>query len=190
MIYPSKFVVYKKNSAVQFQLQPFHLTNGKLRDFEGRLDEGSDPGFAFTKDEEGRVRLKDGWSEREGAIFMDMAPAKGERVYDWDQKIVFALSVTDASKLLYAIEAGVEVVDKSSIFHDPGAGTDRKGQVSKSLSMTSPKGYLAPGGGCLLNLKQKAGEKTLSHSVGLLPSEVVALRELLRSSIPQMLGWK
>ena len=70
---PLQYSIYKgtggKWGAIQFNLQPPHYYNGKQKDFVGTE--------AIA---EGR-RLNEGWKIREGAIFMEAAPARDKNVY-------------------------------------------------------------------------------------------------------------
>jgi hypothetical protein len=125
---------------------------------------------------------KDGWTAREGAVFFEMAATTAPDVYGWDKKIIFALSVNDMSQLLVGLRTGAEV----KLMHDPGAGSDSKGQVSKYLTFTSPKGLVAGG---LLSLSQSSGDDKRNYTVPLSGAEVVALGELLRVALTRALGW-
>lgn len=173
---PLQYAVYKgtggKFGAIQLNLQEphFYEVDGKKRDFTGNeaLDANGRP--------------KEGWRVREGAIFLEMTSAKGKNVYDWENKIVFALSVNDMGKLAFALLTGEEV----SLMHDPNAKTQSQGTVTKSLKVSSPKGTKA---GCLWTLSMTSGGQTVKHTVPLTGDEVVVVGQLLRSAISKALNW-
>jgi len=173
---PLQYAVYKgtggKFGAIQLNLQEPHYyeVNGKNRDFTGEtaLDANNRP--------------KDGWRIREGAIFLEMTSAKGKNVYDWENKIVMALSVTDMGKLAFGLLTG----DGCSIMHDPNAKQANQGTVTKSLKVSSPKGTKA---GALVNISMTSGGQTTNHTVPLTGDEVIVVGQLLRSAITKALNW-
>lgn len=125
--------------------------------------------------------------DRDGAIFLDItSPEKGKKnVYDWANKITFALGLVDISKVLLFLRTA-EVGGEMSLVHDPGAGTDNKGQTIKSLKLTSPKGLRE---GVLLNVSKKSGEDITSHTVPLSADEVLTLATLFQAALPRILAW-
>lgn len=122
----------------------------------------------------------------QGALFLSMASTVGKNQYDWTNKIVFALSVTDQSKLLHGLLNQQELKDKDSLIHDPGAGGPNKGKVVKSLTLVSPGGWEK---GAMLTLSEKTGDQVKKHTVPLSPVELTTLKVLLSRSIYQTLGW-
>lgn len=173
---PLQHAIYKgtggKFGAMQLNLQEphFYEVNSKKRDYTGEQ----------ALDAIGKI--KEGWRMREGAIFLEMSSAKGKNVYDWENKIVMALSVTDMGKLSLALLTG----DGCSIMHDPGAKTESQGAVTKALKVISPKGTKE---GAFATLSKTAGGQTVKHSVPLTGDEVVVLGQLLRSAITKSLNW-
>jgi len=175
---PLQFAIYKGTGgswgAAQFSLQPPHYyrENPKQRDFTG-LDALDDGG-----------KLKEGWKIREGAVFLQQTSTKeGQKnVYDWDAKVVMALSVEDMGKLALACTTG----ESTKIFHDPGAKTAAQGAVIKSLTINSPEGVRK---GVVLSIIQKAGGTTTKHDVPVSGAEAIVLTQLLRSAISRSLNW-
>jgi hypothetical protein len=174
---PLQYAVYKgmsgKNGAVQFNFQPPHYYKDKEKDFAGTR----------ALDQDGRLLEAQGWRQREGAVFVEAAPTVGPNKYDWDQKITFALSVTDMGKIVHFLTTGKDL----SIMHDPGAKSDTQGQVKKYFNITSPKGLLE--GGALLTLSQNGVKGEMRHTIGLTPDECMVLRQLLLTAIPGALQW-
>lgn len=64
--------------------------------------------------------------DRKGVLLLECANSVGNRQYDWQTKVSFALSVTEMAELFLvpdAIAAGV------SMFHDPNMNSNAQGQV-------------------------------------------------------------
>lgn len=189
---PMQYAVYKgtggKFGAVQFNFQRPHFYSGKQKDFTGA---------SCFEEVDGRRRLKEGWKEREGCVFLEIAPTVDKNTYDWNQKIIMALSVGDLSKVLYFLVTGKSPVKKErerdgkptnsmTLMHDPGAKSDREGQVRKYLRLYSPGGTAD---GLMLSAEHVTGDEKRSHSVPLTGDEVIALRSLLQVVIPAALSW-
>jgi hypothetical protein len=117
----------------------------------------------------------------EGAVFIEAAPTIGPNKYDWDNKIIFALSATDIGAVLTGFRQG-----KFDIYHDPDAQTDRRGTRGKRLSLQS--GEMA--GTFFLRLSEKAGEETKQTNISLQPHEARIILNLLEEALPKVLGWK
>lgn len=171
-----QYAIYKgtggKHGAVQFNLQPPHFYQGKTKDYKGTL--------AFN--DEGR--LKEGWKAREGAIFLEITSTKDgqKNVYDWDSKVILALSVTDMSKVLQTLISGEEC----KIMHDPGAQSSSAGVVKKFLTISSPNGIKA---GCMISATQMSGGEKRTHTVPVNGEEALALRVLFTKAISKALNW-
>jgi hypothetical protein len=117
----------------------------------------------------------------EGAVFIEAAPTIGPNKYDWDNKVIFALSASDIGAVLTGFRQG-----KFDIYHDPDAQTDRKGTRGKRLSLESGK---TPGT-FFLRLSEKAGEDTKQTNISLQPNEARILLNLLEEALPKVLGWR
>ena len=171
---PLQYAIYKgmngKWGAIQLNLQSPHYYSGKNKDYSGyeALEGGS---------------LKPGWKVREGTIFLEITSTKDKNVYDWENKIVIALGMTDIGKILHCLYTGQDC----NIMHDPGAKSHSQGLVRKNLSVTSPKGTAH---GCMFRASQNSGGQQKSHSVPLSGDELIILKELLQASVPLILNWK
>lgn len=180
---PLQYAIYKgtggKFGAIQFNLQAPHFYNGKRKDYDGRV--GEDDGAAFRL-EDGKRILKDGWKQREGAIFLQITSAKDKNVYDWDNKIIMALSINDIGKVIMALLTG----EKCELMHDPGAKTESQGTVKKYLTISSPKG---PAVGVVISATQMAGSDKKTHTVPVTGDEVIVLKTLLQQAISRTLNW-
>jgi hypothetical protein len=168
-----------KWGAIQFNLQRPHYYikhKPKLKNYDGKF---------IPKEwlEQNPELTKEHLTSREGALFLEIASTVTNSVYDWDNKIVMALSIVDMGKLLMVLE-GMEPEIK--IMHDPGAKSATAGQVHKVLSVSSPKGIKS---GALVTVTQKEGDNTIKHTVPLTGDELKVLSACLRVVIPASLAW-
>jgi hypothetical protein len=170
-----------KYGAVQFNFTPphFYIKGTKLKNFQGRfirdtwLDERPD-----LTDED--------LTSREGCVFMEIASATGPNKYDWDNKIVMALNIHDLGQILQFLTFG-KAGDSCNILHDPGANTDRKGQLLKKLFFSSPQGPRQ--GGVFISVTQTTEDKETVHNVPLDASNVMTMTILFREAVVAALGW-
>jgi hypothetical protein len=120
-----------------------------------------------------------------GAVFIQMAAAIGRNEYDWDNKINFACGISDIAKILDIFRnpppAGGEPV---SIYHDTHAGTERKGETTKSLLIARGERN-----GFFFSLIEKSSSSTRSVKVPVSDGEAIVLRNLLERSCSRILGW-
>jgi hypothetical protein len=180
-IQPQRLAFYKgvggKFGAVQFNLQKPHYfcPKCKRKDFESVLPQACPSGCELTA---GKME------SREGCIFMEITSASAPNKYDWERKILFALSTNDMGQILFGLETGEEV----KLMHDPGAKSDKQGEVSKNLHISSPKGIKA---GCLVSMSQKKNddEEVIRHTVPLSGPEAKTLSVFLRAAITASLAW-
>lgn len=131
---------------------------------------------------------------REGCLFMEVANTTAPNEYDWTNKGTLALSPTDMTKLLMVTEGRIPEV---SIFHDPGAKSDKAGQVNKKLVVSSPNGIKdevqedgkTKYGGCMIKLSVTAGGETKQYTVPLDQYETTRLAVCLRQMITSAVSW-
>lgn len=181
---PLQLAFYKgaggKNGALQLNLQRPHFyvkDNPKLKNYEGKFIPKE------WKDKNPNLTPED-LTSREGALFVEIASATGKNVYDWENKIVMALSIDDMGKALMVLE-GLE--PEVNILHDPGAKTTTQGKVQKYLNLSSPKGIKA---GVIVSIAKKdADGNTVKHTVPLSGDEARVLATCIRAVIPVALAW-
>lgn len=125
-------------------------------------------------------------SKRElGAVFIQMAPAIGNNNYDWNNKINFALSLGDTAKILETFRSPPSPDGQpSSIYHDTYAGTERRGETTKSLLIS--KGRQS---GFFFTLIEKDNGIEKKVSVPMSNGEAIILRNLLERSTIRALDW-
>lgn len=116
----------------------------------------------------------------EGGVFIEAAPTVAPNRYDWDNKIIFALSPSDIGKILHDGLRGGNV----SIFHDPGAKSNKANVTKKSLKITK-----GPKGGFFWALRQETAGVERSVSIPVSNDEATIIAELLKAAIPKILGW-
>jgi hypothetical protein len=143
-----------------------------------------------------RLNLKKAYQDtrrdkHDGCIFLEMAPATGPNVYDWENsKIIMALTITDIPKILLYLRAPKHSAFKKSdgklkIYHDRGAGTNDKGKDTTTIELNKPDDR----DNIFISAYQKRGNQTKSATVSISPDETVAMAKLLDASIPLILAW-
>jgi len=126
-----------------------------------------------------------------GCIFLDMAPATGPNIYDWDNnKIVMALNITDISKIILYLRAPQHPIFSKTdgnlqIFHDKDAGTANAGQNMTSIEVTKP----ADKNNTFINAYQKKDGQVRRANVTISPDEALTIGTLLQASIPLIIAW-
>lgn len=122
-------------------------------------------------------------SAREGNVFLEITATVKPNTYDWNNKIQFCLSVKDVGELLVAMKKGIS----KTLTHDPGAGTQSKGNITKILKWEVKD----KNKGALLSLfeKKKDDEKGKNVMVPLSLDEVLTLGVLFEAIVPSMLAW-
>ena len=120
---------------------------------------------------------------RDGGMLLEFAPAVGQRQYDWSRKQTILLSPLELVELTEALHLGRGV----NFFHDPGMGTGRQGETTKSLKAEPmPDGS----GGIFLNMATTApGGKGGRASVAVSFAEFAALRHLSAFLVPRLMGF-
>jgi len=121
-----------------------------------------------------------------GAVFIQMAPVAGKNDYDWDNKITFACGLSDIAKILETItNPPAPDAEPVSIFHDTHAGTERKGELTKSLLINRGKtGY-----GFYFTLYQNEGQNKRSVSIPISDGEALIMKALLERASCRILAW-
>ncbi|KAJ7294113.1 hypothetical protein O6H91_20G027300 [Diphasiastrum complanatum] len=119
---------------------------------------------------------------KEGTVFMEIAPATSQRIYDWNKKQIFALSVTELGTLInLAPDGGCE------FFHDPNMGKSDAGMIRKVFKvepMTDRSGYFFN-----LNVSNKVDQFEGRLGVPISKSEFAVMRSTINYIIPHLLGW-
>jgi hypothetical protein len=129
---------------------------------------------------------------REGAILLEFASVSqgtggqsgyGERAYNWDDKIVFALKGVEAANLLDQ----KKINDPSagiSLIHDPNINTAEKGQTTKTLGVKQN----ADGSTWAFTISQTSGGAKSNVFVPVTAAEMIAIQNVVSYAIPRLLG--
>jgi hypothetical protein len=157
---PLQYAVYKgktgKAGALQFDLMPFEPSKA-----------------AGIEDK------KQGDKARRGAVFITGGKAIAPDDYDWDNKIVFAMSADDLGKFLTGSAGlGNEGDELVNLYHKHGDSSKklvvkqgnigRDGNPTFMMTLTKDKEYV---------------------TVPLALSEMFVIRQLFTSAMPAILGW-
>lgn len=117
------------------------------------------------RDDNGRI-------SKTGAVLLEMAPAQGEKSYDWRNKITFAFGINDMTQF----------------FDDPSSS--KWGNFFHQNDGTNKKLQLTPGEGRYegtFMMSLSSGESRVS--VSLSAGEFQVLGRLFSAALPRMLGW-
>lgn len=122
-------------------------------------------------DDNGRI-------EKDGAILLEVAKSKGERSYDWSNKITFAIGMSDLTTLF-----GNPDEPKALIHTMPGSDTTKK------LEFIPGEGKYQ--GTYRLSMSEFSRDKSKNNSimVPLDAGEYTVLLRLMLSAAPKFLGW-
>lgn len=117
------------------------------------------------RDENGRI-------EKAGAVLLEVAPSKGEKSYDWQNKITFAFGMNDLTQF----------------FDDPssdrwGSFFHKNDTTNKKLTFNEGEGRFA--GTYMMSLS--AGDNRVS--VPLSMGEFQVLGRLFSAALPKIIGW-
>jgi len=186
-IKPQQFAVYKnlgasaKFGALQFNLQPTHYAC-KNQGCKGKNFTDSTPVCTCETPE---------MEQREGCVFLDAAsPIPGGNTCNWKEKIILALNMTDLGKLLFFLRvgktSGKNPSDTLSLVHDRYAGTDRAGEVMKTVRVWSPNGTTQ---GAMVTIQEKNGDTSREHKIPLSGDDIAILGTLVQAAIVKIVGW-
>lgn len=119
-------------------------------------------------------------SVRPGCVLLEVAPAVGERKYNWEAKQTFGITAAECAALARKARSYAAGENGSlSFYHDPEAGSkDAEKGAGKKLSFN----------------KKDAGETSTfigikDISVALTCDEVYAIAVLLEQAFPYVLAW-
>lgn len=117
-----------------------------------------------------------GYLDKQGAILLEAAPSVGRQQWDWDQKITFAISISDIAGMLDSDPT------RRRIFH-------KHDQTPKVLEVTpaDPDGPHA--GTFMMNLSMGKGDTRRQIRVPFNNGEWTVLVRLLLHACPLLIGW-
>ncbi|CAI8587830.1 unnamed protein product [Vicia faba] len=131
----------------------------------------------FTSLDSGAFKIS-----KEGCVLLQFAPSAGPRVYDWNKKQVFSLSVGEIGNL---INLGAK--ESCEFFHEPFLGKSDKGKVRKVLKVEP----LHDGSGHMFNLSVQNMPENINENIFIpvTKAEFSVFNSLFNFIMPCLLGW-
>lgn len=137
------------------------------------------PKYKTSTNKNGETRR---FFEDHGAIFIDAANGEN-KVYNWKDKINFAISGNDIPIILKAFlnfwRSGQMDLE---LIHDPGAGSENKGKVIKKLTIKNAE----KPGTFFMTLQTNNNQRV---SVSLDMGEIALLDQVFKTSVSTVLGF-
>jgi hypothetical protein len=112
-------------------------------------------------------------------------PRKGERRYNWEDKITLALSVEEATDLGMAarLAAWGRLAERFALYHDPAKSQRAEGEP-KTLGLRAG----GEGSRAAAFLEAKQGERRITVALG--RGDLFRLETLLPQAVAAILGWR
>jgi len=136
--------------------------------------------------------------DREGFVMLEMAGTIGPNRYDWENKVIFKLSLTDMAKICMFMrnpgkkynfceqnsEGGV-THNSFQIFHDTSKASGRSGTETKNLRFTKSSNRHS----VTVQMVHKRDSDTNKIVVPISPEESYIIINLLDGSFGNILSW-
>ncbi len=133
------------------------------------------------------------FNKEKKSIFLEMAPqlSTGEQAFNWNEKLILKLSLTDIAKLLTVLNGKNKTLD---LFHDPtkskevqqksldAAPSDAKKNATLNFSQLDRGYYLK------LSTQNQTGAVT-SLAISISDDEAVTLKLLLEDAVRKSYDW-
>ena len=125
------------------------------------------------------------FNEKRECVFLEAARQQGmEQKFDWANKMVFKLGVTDIAKILVVLEGKA---DKADLFHDPSKSKLAAPGNVKNTALNVQKGA---GFGYYFKLSmQMASGSVDAVQLALSEDEAVLLRVMLKRAVERVYNW-
>ena len=125
-------------------------------------------------------------TSRDGGLLLTFAPSAGPMAYDWTQKQLFSVGVTELGDFLSAFGHGLAQQRPLDFYHDPNKGGPLEGQTAKKLQISA----LGRDGSVFFNLSvTNRGQDAARMSVPVTAGELEVLCTIARFIIPRALGF-
>lgn len=124
--------------------------------------------------------------DRAGSMMLEFAESigsgsgPGERRYDWEKKLTFAMSAYELG--IFADPDPLKAI--KPLFHDPNMGRSNAGSMSKSLSIEA-----GTEGSWFISLKVRKNGENRKIGVSLDRAEFATFREITKYLIPHLMGF-
>ena len=120
---------------------------------------------------------------RRECVFLEAAKQTGERRFGWENKLIFKLGVTDASKILTVFN---QKADKIDLFHDPSKSKFVTQSKVKNTALSVQKANY----GYYLKLSMQGNDGSVaSVQIALSEDEVIVLKLMLETAIKKIYNW-
>ncbi|MFH1199617.1 MAG: hypothetical protein V1708_00960, partial [Candidatus Micrarchaeota archaeon] len=140
--------------------------------------------YKATKSVSGSAAQFDLNAQKE-AVFLELARQKGEREFDWQNKLSFKLGTTDIGKLLLVLKRRVPSLE---LFHDPGKGGYALAQTARNNTLSFSRDERT--GRVSIKVSQQASDGSLtSISAFLSEDEALLLELMLERALAAIYGW-
>ena len=117
------------------------------------------------------------------AVFIEAAPQAGGQAFDWNNKIVMKLDVTDVGKLLSVLNGAAT---QAKLYHDPAKREGYAGQARNNTIDFSRGGQY----GYAVRVSQQTTDKNVrSVLIMLSDDEAQVLRVLLEKAVERFYNW-
>lgn len=165
---------------LHMQLPHFYCPVCKKKDFDSNSEQMCS-GVETRPHEETKTK------SREGCVFIECAKTLEKDKYDWEHKIIFALSVLDMAKVRWALNNLGEGEDLT-LMHDPGAKSATAGKVIKTMKLSAPKGHEV---GIMVNFMVKDAGSTDLYTVTIPMDkfDCLTLDTFLAEAMVKSLAW-
>ncbi|MBM08067.1 MAG: hypothetical protein CMF69_00585 [Magnetovibrio sp.] len=115
--------------------------------------------------------------DKNGAVLLEVASSSGEKSYDWQTKISFAIGMSDLSNIMESPDSPAKLIH-----------TTPNSNSIKSLEFIPGEGKYV--GTFMMKISEKSGDdKWRNISVPLSSGEYTVLLRLLMSAAPTIIGW-
>jgi len=128
-----------------------------------------------------------GATERDGCVFMDIAPGigqddSGNNRYDWENKIVFAFALVDLGQTIL----GLRTKQSVKLYHDPSKSA---GAASTGLKVLVFEPAESGDGSWFLRVSQGPKDGGKSYSINLSAYELLILGTLMQDALSKVIAW-
>ncbi|MFH1107566.1 MAG: hypothetical protein V1787_06780 [Candidatus Micrarchaeota archaeon] len=119
------------------------------------------------------------------AVFLELSRQKGEREFDWQNKLSFKLAAADIGKLLLVLKRRVPSIE---LFHDPGKGGYSLGEIARNNTLSFSRDDKS--GRFSIRVGQQAADGSVnSISAFLSEDEALLLELMLGRALERIYGW-
>ena len=170
-----------KTTAVQNQHKPSRLVSESSRVSDAHFEKKFK---VYKPNKTGNgAALQFDFNEEKKSVFVEMAKQTGPQLFDWANKLIFKMAVTDISKLILVLEGKMKNIE---LFHDPSKG----GYAVSAETRNSTVSFMKMDRGFYFKLSTQAqGGQVASVAIPLADDEAIILKILLEKAVEKIYGW-